>query len=202
MNKNILKALLIGGLLLSETPYFGINPVQACACCADRNTWVRYERKPDQDQVNLINSLNLSTGVLFPPGPVDTKFYGRKITGKLIKSQTWQFSITKETPKSGIVAKVNFVPSSNKWAFAQIDTESKSNYNVSLYHEIVITGTLNIISDSEKLFKGVKKTPAKLILQAKSNRCLFNKEAFYNWILQFEIMGEEASYISGSGKIP
>ena len=187
MNKNILKALLIGGLLLSETPYFGINPVQACACCADRNTWARENRKPEQYELDVINALNFAKGSFFNVGEFDeTIFNERGLIVKAIKSKSWQFSITKKSPQSGISTTVNFVPSSNKWQFARIDTgDSKDNYNVVLYHEIVITGTLNINNDPEKLFKGVKKIPAQLILQAKSNNCL-SQESFYQWILQFK----------------
>ncbi len=198
MNKNILKALLIGGLLLSETPYFGINPVQACACCADHNTWNRENRKPHQYELDLINSLNLAKGSFFNTREFeDTTFNERGLIAKIIKSKGWQFSITKKSPQSGISTTVNFVPSSNKWAFAKIDMNNNDNSSVILYHEIVITGTLNIKSDSEKLFKGVKQIPAQLILQAKSNYCL-SEESFYQWILQFK-SGDQT--INANGKM-
>jgi hypothetical protein len=202
MNKKLLRLMLVLGIFVSEIPVLKTEPVWACACCAERDTWERSLGNVMDYELELINSLRLSKGVFLNARieDEDTLLSERKVTGKVIKSNIWQFSINKKSSNSEISTQVNFVADApKKWQFARIDmTEWIAEENaVILYHEIIIPGTLKIGKDAEKLFGGVKTIPTQLVLQARSNNCL-SKESFYHWFLKFKLGNKD---VNGSGKI-
>lgn len=202
MSKNLLKLMLVLGIFVSEITLLKIEPVWACACCAERDTWVRSLGNITDYELELINSLRLSKGVFLNARveDEDTIFSERKLTGKVIKSNIWRFSINKKAPYSGISTQVNFVADSpKKWQLARIDMTEwiAEKSSVILYHEVIIPGRLKVGKDAEKLFGGITTIPSQLILQARSNNCL-SKESFYHWFLQFKLGNKD---VNGSGKI-
>ncbi len=165
----------------------------ACACCAERGTYLVSTTVPDKYHLDLLKDMRFdtSTELYLTAGEDTIKGLAGLGDGEIsivdaYTSNTWKLTIKSADGKTGTLV----LPRPAKMTNRKVDLHDTKEGDPILYKEFVFEGT---VGSGSGVFKGgiVRPTKYTLVFQGRGNMC-DNAEDFSNWNLQ--VVGSKAEY--------
>jgi len=185
------------------------KPVFASACAAAPNTWYRAERQPSNDERTIITEFSSLSGQFGSWSARDPILFMDEssvpISGRVLASDTWEFSFLLSQESASQL--VSFVfEADSVWEFSSFDANvvgespTYSEYQTSLYKEVVVPGSIQLPEAIAEAF-GNSQVAGRLIFQGYGDACPIGSN-FSNWVLQIlDPSDSDSAAITGAGQL-